>query len=99
MQRFQLGLGIHGTHLSGLRNIHHTGLYHMRGHAVLRQHRAHPLRAHLALLIRDDQHLVPGGLYGAGLVDEDMAGRGAYHRLMRAQGSRQRNEIGLGAAG
>ena len=26
-------------------------------------------------------------------------GRGAYHRLMRAQGSRQRNEIGLGAAG
>ena len=99
VQRLQLRFGIDGAHLGGLRNIYHPRLDHMGRRGMLPEHLQHPFGAHLALRVGNDQHLVAGRFYRAGLVDKKVAGFGAQHRLVRAQGGRRGDEIGLGAAG
>ena len=99
MQRLQFLPGIDGADLGGLGDKHHPRLDHMRGHIVLLQHGKDARRAHLSIVIRDDQHLMAGGLDGAGFVGEDMAGCSADDGLVRAQGGSHGDEVGLGTAG
>ena len=98
----QLRFRVQGAVLRGMGEVDHAGLYRVLGTGVLLvrpEGGADLLRCDLALLPRQREHFVAGGLHRAGLVDVDMAGVGAEHALIGPQQGGDHRQVGLGAPG
>ena len=57
------------------------------------------VRIQLAVLVRNGQHLVSGGLDGAGFMRVHMTAGGRYNALVRTEHGIDHNHVGLRAAG
>ena len=82
-------------------DVHQLGLDGvLKGAAgiVLPDGAAHLRGGELAVVVRDPQHLVAGGLHRAGLVDIDVSGIRPQRPLVGAQRRVDHRQIGLGAA-
>ena len=97
VQRRQLRLGVHGAALGGEGDIHHAGHDHVLivGAEVMPIVIVlHLLGGDLAVVGGQGQHLVAGGLDGAGLVAVDVAAGGGEDALIGPQNGGDHRGVG-----
>ena len=97
-ERLQLIGVVDGSPFRAVGDVDQPRLHHVLA-VVAVDARLDQRRTQLAVRRGDRQHLVAAGLDGAGLVRGDMAAGRRDHRFVRTEESRQRDEVGLGAAG
>ena len=102
VQGFQLGLGVQGAVLGGVGDVHHAGEHHVVVVTVGVEsgHQLPQLGSiHLAVVLRQSDHLVAGVLDGTGLVPGHMAGGSGHHALPPLQHGRNDDGVALRTAG
>ena len=99
---FQLVFRVNRAVFGRMRDIDHTREYHVVV-ARVRIERLHivaqVVRIELAVLMRNGQHLVAGGLDGAGFMRIHMPAGGRYNALIRTEQRINDDHVGLCAAG